>query len=126
TSAISSARKINGPSCGSGSKSTARCGASEFRLLPGGVAQTWRLMQDLGSDRLELAVGKPHHLQQQPAVAEPRDLGLTEGTGFVVDRGLDDLQVLLRRSKDQVEIAKRIEVAEIVALTCENFVVLPQ
>ena len=64
-------------------------------------------------DRLQLAVGEPHHLQQQPAVAEARDLGFAEGARLVVDRRLDNFQVLLCRAKDQIEIAERIEIAEI-------------
>src|SRR5450756_2067446 len=34
-------------------------------------------------DRLQFAIGEPHHFQQQPAVAETRDLGLAEGTRLV-------------------------------------------
>src|SRR5215211_1075321 len=123
--AISFPRKSSGPSCGSRSKWRARCGGGEPARFHAMSADGW-LMRDPRSDRLELAVGKPHHLQQQPAVAEPRDLSLTEGASSVMDRGLDDLQILLRCPKDQIEIAKRIEVAEIIALTRQHFVVFPQ
>ena len=43
-----------------------------------------------------------------------------------MDRRLDDLEVLLGRAEDQVEIAERIEVAEIAALRAPTLVVLPQ
>ena len=43
-----------------------------------------------------------------------------------MDRRLDDLEVLLRRAEDQVEIAERIEIAEIVALARQHFVILAQ
>src|ERR1700722_4359906 len=78
------------------------------------------------SNRLQLAIGEPHHLQQQPAVAKPRDLGLAEGARLVVDRRLDDLEVLLGRAEEQVEIAEGIEIAEITALPRQHFVVLAQ
>src|SRR5215213_7116936 len=65
------------------------------------------------SNGLELAICKPYHLQQQPTVAKPRDLRFAEGAGLVVNRGLDDLQILLGRAEDQIEVAERIEVAEV-------------
>src|SRR3984893_14694564 len=77
-------------------------------------------------NRLQLAIGEPHHFQQQPAVAKARDLGLAEGARLVVDRGLDDFEILLCGAEDQIEIAERIEIAEIVALPRQHFVVLPQ
>jgi hypothetical protein len=77
----------------------------------------------LVSNRLQFAIGEPHHLQQQPVVAKPGDLGLAEGPRLVVDRRLDDFEILFRGAEDQVEIAERIEIAEIVALARQHFVV---
>src|SRR4051812_40728356 len=73
---------------------------------------------------LQFAIREPHHLQQQPAVAESGDLGLAEGARLVVDRRLDDFQVLLGRAEDQVEIAERIEISEIAALFRQRLVIL--
>src|SRR4051812_22263219 len=61
------------------------------------------------SNGLEFAIGEPYHFQQQPAVAKPRDLGLAEGACLIMDRRLDDFQVLFRGAKNQIEIAERIE-----------------
>ena len=78
------------------------------------------------SNGLELAIGEPHHFQQQPAVPKTRDLGLAESARLVMDRRFDDFQVLLRRAEDQIEVAERIEIAEIVALPRQHLVVLSQ
>jgi hypothetical protein len=40
----------------------------------------------IGSNRLKLAIGKPDHLQQQPAVAKAGDLGFADGARLVMDR----------------------------------------
>src|SRR6202047_4686447 len=67
------------------------------------------------SDRLQFAISEPNHFQEQPSVPKARDLGLAERTRLVVDRRLDNFEVLLRCAEDQIEIAERIEVAEIPA-----------
>ena len=45
-------------------------------------------------DRLQLAMGEPHHFRQQPAVAKTGNLSLAEAARLVVDPGLDDLEIL--------------------------------
>src|SRR6202035_4003978 len=80
----------------------------------------------MGSNGFELAIGEPDHLQEQPAVPKTRYLGLAKGTRLVMDRRLDDFEILFRRGDDQVEIAERIEIAEIAALPRQHFVVLAQ
>src|SRR6202000_2128811 len=77
-------------------------------------------------NRLQLAIGEPDHLQQQPAVAETRDLGLAEGARLVVDRRFDDFEILFCCAEDQIEIAERVEITEIGALPRQYFVVLSQ
>src|SRR5579863_1371178 len=76
------------------------------------------------SNRLELAIGEPDHLQQQPSIPEARYLGFAEGARLVVDWRLDEFQILFRCSEDQVEIAERIEIAEIAPLAREHLVIL--
>src|SRR3974390_2978211 len=78
------------------------------------------------SDRFQLAVGKPDHFQKQPAVAKPRDLRLAKGACLVVDRRLDDFEVLFGCAENQIEIAERVEIAEIAALSGQHFIVLAQ
>src|SRR6187402_2110962 len=78
------------------------------------------------SNRLEFPIGKPHHLQQQPAVAEARDLGLAESAGLVVDRRLDDFQILFGRTEDQIEIAERVESPKVVPLARQRLIIPPQ
>src|SRR5882757_135079 len=116
--ATSSPKKNSGRNCGWRSRSRTRCGGGRC-----GVARAHKRAR---SDRLELAIGKPDHPQQQPAVAESGYLGLAEGTRLVVDRGFDDLQVLLGGAEDQIEIAEWIEIAEIAALPRQHLVVLAQ
>jgi hypothetical protein len=42
-------------------------------------------------NRLQLPIGEPHHLQQQPSIAKAGNLGLAECAGLVMNRCLDDL-----------------------------------
>ena len=66
------------------------------------------------------------HDENATAVTKSGDLGFAEGARLVVYGRLDDLEVLLRRAEDQVEIAERIEIAEIVALARQYLVALAQ
>ena len=92
----------------------------------GEVGTTFPRSRFSPSNGFEFPIGEPHHFQEQPAVAEARDLGFAEGARLVVDRHLDDFQVLLGGAEDQIEVAERIEVAEIVALARDHLVVLAQ
>ena len=63
------------------------------------------------------------HAQQQPAVAEARDVGLAVRALVVADGQVDDAQVEARGAEQQVEVAERIEVAEVGAVGGDALVV---
>ena len=73
--------------------------------------------------RLDAQEREEDHAQQHEAVAEARDLGLAIGAAGIADRHLDDLEAELRGAENQVEIAERIEVAEIAAAGLEPCIV---
>jgi hypothetical protein len=52
-----------------------------------------------------------------------RYIGFSIGTGFVADGHFNEFQVKLGRPKDQVEIAKGIELAKIASVSCQFQVV---
>src|SRR6185437_14565571 len=56
-------------------------------------------------------------------MAKARNLGLAIGPTGVPDRHFDDFQGQLRGAEDQIEIAERIEIAEIAASGLEPLVV---
>ena len=53
------------------------------------------------------------HLEQEPAVLEAADLGVAVGAGAVAHRQIDDLQVQPGSAEQQVEVAERVEIADI-------------
>src|SRR5205085_792854 len=67
-------------------------------------------------EKLQPPCRKPRHAQQQPAMFPARDVRLAVSARVVADRQIDDPRVQFRRAKQQVEIAERIEVAEISAI----------
>ena len=50
----------------------------------------FRMVSAPRSNSFELAISEPHHFQQQPAIAKPRNLVFAEGARPVVNRGLYD------------------------------------
>src|SRR6195256_5432180 len=94
--------------------------------VPGIKHHFWSPPLICASNGFEFAIGEPHHFQQQPAVAKPGDLGLAEGACLVMDRRLDDLEILFGGTEDQVEVAERIEVAEIATLPRQRLIILSQ
>src|SRR5829696_8497026 len=91
-------------------------GFGHVRDYPGGKPSRVdrRRLHAAALDRLQLPIGEPHHLQQQPAVPKARY------------RRLDDFEILLRGAEDQVEIAEWIEVSEIATLPYQHLVILAQ
>ena len=63
------------------------------------------------------------HLQQQPAMAEPANVGCPVGPLPVTNGDLDNLQILLRRAEQQIEVPEGIEVAKIGPTLGNAFVV---
>src|SRR5258706_4190447 len=78
------------------------------------------------SEEPELAGRERAHLQEQPAVPEARDIGLSVFPLVVPDRQVDDAQVEPRRPEEQVEVAERIEVPEVSAVRRDPLIVLPE
>src|SRR4029077_12612947 len=64
------------------------------------------------------------HAQQEPPVGEAADVRRAVGTFAVAHRNLEDAEVELRGPEDQVEVAVRIEVAEVGTAGREMGVVL--
>src|SRR5262249_50098002 len=62
---------------------------------------------------LKAAGGEHQHAQQQPTMLPAMDVGGPVGAGSIADGQLQDAQVEFGRAKEQIEIAERIEVAEI-------------
>src|SRR6516165_4165560 len=75
------------------------------------------------SDCFELLEREQHHAQQHEAITEARDLGRAVGARDIMDGDFDNLEVLPRSAQDEVEIRKRIEIAEICAVCFYLFVV---
>ncbi len=75
------------------------------------------------SHEFEFARGEDHHAQQQPAVAPALDIGFAVGAFPIPDGNVGDFEVLLGGAEEQVEIPKRVEVAEIGAVGRDVFVV---
>src|SRR5260370_16221501 len=67
------------------------------------------------SHRLEPEESENGHLEQQPAVGKPPDVRGPVIPFLVMDRDLQDLEVELGGPEEEVEVAERIEVAEIPA-----------
>ncbi len=78
-----------------------------FRLTP--IDESPRRRR---SQRLHLSEREHEHASQKPAMAETVDLGLAIGAARVTHRHFDNLEVVLGRTEQQVEIAERVEVAE--------------
>src|SRR5581483_2129286 len=80
-----------------------------------------------GVVELDLQLPEREHgpLQQQPAVPEARDLRLAVRARVVADGQVDDLQVQPRRAEQQVEVAERVEVAEVRAPRGDLLVAVP-
>src|SRR2546427_6100046 len=68
------------------------------------------------SHRLEPEESENGHLEQQPAVGKPPDVRGPVIPFVVMDRDLQDLEVELGGPEEEVEVAERIEVAEIPAV----------
>jgi hypothetical protein len=69
-------------------------GCAMKRVVVSGIAdqhQGGGLIARRWLNRLQLPISEPHHLQQQPSIAEARNLGLAECAGLVMNRCLDDL-----------------------------------
>src|SRR5262249_29171404 len=66
--------------------------------------------------QLQLAGREPAHLQEQPAVAEARDVGLAVRALMVAHRQVRDVQVEPSRAEQQVEVPEGVEVAEVGAV----------
>ena len=96
------------------------CGWSTSRPRVAGVSSQ---RAQRPSHELEAARGDPDHAQQQPAVAPALDVRLAVRALAVADRHVHDAQVQLRRAEEQVEVAERIEVAEVRAVGGDPLVV---
>src|SRR5262245_14968621 len=68
------------------------------------------------SKKFQAAGGEEHHAQKQPAVAPAMDVGLPVSARPVADGQINQTQVEFCRTEDQVEIAERVEVAEVSAI----------
>src|SRR5262249_34244427 len=69
----------------------------------------------VASDRVDAHECKQHDAQQHEAVPEARDLRLAVSAADIADGDLDRLERKLRSAEDQLEVAERVEVAEIAA-----------
>ena len=67
---------------------------------------------------------RARHLQQQPAMAEPANVRRPIRPLPITNGHLDNLQILLGRAKEQIEVSKGIEVTEVSAIGGDSFVVL--
>src|SRR5437879_3776285 len=76
------------------------------------------------SHRLEPEESENGHLEQQPAVGKPPDVRGPVIPFQVMDRDLQDLEVELGGPEEEVEVAERIEVAEIPAISFDAAVIL--
>jgi hypothetical protein len=65
------------------------------------------------------------HPQQQPSVRPALDIGLPVSPFVIAHRHVDDLEVELGRTKYQIEVAERIEIAEVGSVGGDRIVVGP-
>src|SRR3989442_15657929 len=77
-----------------------------------------------GAHRLEREESENGHLEPQPAVGKPPDVRGPVIPFVVMDRELQDLEVELGGPEEEVEVAERIEVAEIPAVCFDAAVIL--
>src|SRR6266542_4165142 len=68
------------------------------------------------SNKLDLPRRVKNHPQKQPAVAESADVGAAVFSFAIAHRDVDDLEVQFGGAEEQVEIAERIELAEVLAV----------
>ena len=71
---------------------------------------------DIASDEPESVRGKNQHSQQDHSVTPTVNICIAVGSFFVVHRDLHNLQANPGCSKDEIEIAERIEVAEVLPI----------
>lgn len=71
------------------------------------------MSHDDASDGLQPKESVRCHFQQQPPVLEPIDVCSSVGTFLVPDKHFDDFQIELRGPKQQIKIAKGIEITKI-------------
>src|SRR5438552_2996365 len=77
-------------------------------------------------DELQPHCCEGRHTQQQPAVPPALNVGFAISAGLVTNRQIEDAQVEFCRAKQQVEIAERIEIAEIRAMARDGLVVFSE
>src|SRR4051812_25811876 len=75
-----------------------------------------------GLHELDPARGKHTHLEEHPTVAPALDIGGSVGTLSIANRQLHDLESQLRGAEQEIEVAKRIEVAEVRAVCRDRLV----
>src|SRR5438093_1721597 len=104
--------------------------ATERRSPVATVATTRELYADPPLASADADCGDPElperegdHPQQQPAVPPATDVRLAVGARLVAHRQVEDLHVEARRAQQQVEIAERVELAEVGAPRRDAFVV---
>src|SRR5512138_3074810 len=94
--------------------------ATTVRLRPATSITAWPTSDELDAPRRE-----DDHPQEQEAVAEALDVRLAVDPLPVAGRHVHDAEVLLRRPEDEVEVAERIEVAEVGPVRRDALVVSP-
>src|SRR5262249_24876426 len=95
---------------------------SAYAAIPCGRLRAHR-RRPRPSHRLDAHECEQHHAQQYESVTEAGNLGLAVGAAGVADRNLDRLEAELGGAEDQIEIAERIEIAEIAATGLEARIV---
>ena len=73
----------------------------------------------------ELPEGERRHPQEQEPVAEAADVRLPVRPRVVADGEVDDAKRKLPGAEEQIEVAERVEVAEVRASGCDPLVVVP-
>src|SRR3989304_8111966 len=76
--------------------------------------------------RLQFPKREGDHAQEQPAVAKARNIRVPVAACSIMDGYFDDLEILLRGAEDQMQVAERIEVAEVRAVTRDRLIVFPK
>src|ERR1043165_7962001 len=113
------ARWISGARGSSGSSVDASgCDSTRRRMRPR-TDDRWPVSK---SDEFQPARGKEGHAHQEPSVRPAPDVGLAVHPFAIPDRQFDDLERLARRAEKQIEIAKRIELAEVGAVTGDGLI----
>src|SRR5437773_11340403 len=74
-------------------------------------------------DKLEALSRECDHFQQQPAVCPAVNICGAVGTLAISYRQISNLQIQSHSAKNQVEIAKRVEVAEVSTIGGDGLVV---